>query len=242
MTSVSIYACEKLPDMAEICYKLNGKKSGDRWLTAMPSKYSKEEVYMVYWWYEDVEDSIKKVLPEDDSLEVVSFLKQNGKTRVLKRVYCFINMLTRTLEIYRGSDNKTDEIAVAVERLLGIKFTSVSLKSGDLQKIYSNHGLELKQVMFKNIHGLMYDILRGKYLEDNGKFKQYLQEFPDCLRVISFRPNIKFLNGNNKYQVTINGDKGTIKLSSNGVFQFRPRFEVRQIVFLVAATLGLLPS
>ena len=41
-------------------------------------------------------------------------------------------------------------------------------------------------------------------------------------------------------QVTINGDRGTIKLSSNGIFRWRPRYEIRQLTFLVAATLGLL--
>ena len=48
------------------------------------------------------------------------------------------------------------------------------------------------------------------------------------------------LKGNEKYQVTVNGDKGTMKVSSNGVFKYRSRFEIRQITFLVAATLGLL--
>jgi hypothetical protein len=33
--------------------------------------------------------------------------------------------------------------------------------------------------------------------------------------------------------VTINGDKGTIRLSSNEVFRWRPRFEIRQLVFIL---------
>ncbi len=240
MTTISIYHCQNIKTVWEICNALNGKKEDGSWFTAKPGKYSRNEVFVQYWKYEDIEDSVRRVFSEDDTEEVVSFLKQNGKTRVLKRTYCFINLLTKTLEIYRGQDSKTEEIVALIEELLNIKFTPVSLKSEELQKIYTQHAVELKQVMFKNVYGLFYEILRGKFLENNEKFKQYLQTFPESLRVISFRPNIKFLNGCNKYQVTLNGDKGTIKLSSNGVFSWRPRFEVRQIVFIVAATLGLL--
>jgi len=69
-------------------------------------------------------------------------------------------------------------------------------------------------------------------LENNKKFKEYMEKFPECLRVISFRPRIKFLNKNSRYQVTVNGDKGTIKISE-GFFSWRPRYEIRQIVFII---------
>jgi hypothetical protein len=129
-----------------------------------------------------------------------------------------------------------------LEKLLKVKFTSLNLRSEELQKIYSNHSAELKQAMFKDIDGLMFEILRGNYLENNSKFKEYLKNFPESLRVISFRPKIKFLNRGNKYQVTINGDKGTIRFSSDEVFRWRPRYEIRQIVFIVAAIAGLLQT
>jgi len=129
-----------------------------------------------------------------------------------------------------------------MEKALNTKFEQIVLKPEQLQKIYSNHATELTQVMFKNVQGLFYEILRGKYLENNDKYREYLRSFYQCLRVISFRPKIKFLNGNNKYQVTLNGDKGTIRISSNGDFVWRPRYEIRQIIFMVAATAGLLPS
>ncbi len=238
MTTITVYHCSKLPDVAEICNRLNGKKNGDRWLTARPNKYNRNEAYILYWQYEDISDVIKGV-DDGDASEIVGVLKQNGKDRILRRVYCYIYLLTNTLEIYIG-DNKAEEIAKAIGQLLGAEFVQIKLNSENLQKIYSQHSLELKQVMFKNIHGLMYEILRGRFLDNNEKFKQYLQSFPDCLRVISFRPKIRFLNGSQKYQVTINADRGTIKLSSNGIFKWRPRTEIRQLTFLVAATLGLL--
>ncbi|MEM5782728.1 MAG: hypothetical protein QXD43_06100 [Candidatus Aenigmatarchaeota archaeon] len=233
MPTISIFKFEKIDEIDEICKSLNGKKFNGSWFTAKPSKYSNKEVFINYWYYEDVEEGLKKVFSED-AHEIVSFLKENGKTIVLRRIYCFINLLTKTLEIYRGPDEKTEEIVSLLGKLLNVSFTPLKLKSEELQKIYSKHSLELKQVMFKNINGLIYDILRGNCLENNFKFKEYLQKFPECLRVISFRPKIKFLNSSNKYQVTINADRGTIKISE-GFFSWRPRFEIRQIIFFLSS-------
>lgn len=242
MSVVTLFKCGNLPKSWMIQKSLNGKKFDNSWLTAFVSKYNRNEVVVNYWYQEDLEDSIKRVLEdENETSEVVSFLKQNGKTQVVKRIHCFINLTTKTLEIYTGSENKANEIISIFENILKVKFERIILDSNNLQKIYSEHSTELKQVMFKNIDGLLYEILRGKNLENNEKFKDYIQKFPNCLRVISFRPKIKFLNGNTKYQVTLNGDKGTIKFSSpNGEFNWRPRIEIRQLTFLVAATVGLL--
>jgi hypothetical protein len=242
MPVISIFTFNGLPSVFNVCKSLNGKKFSDAWLTAKESKYNKDEVFIQYYYYEDLEESLRKVFSEEDSYEIVSFLKENGKSKVLKRTYCFINLLTKTLEVYRYPDDKTKEIVSLLEKLLKCEFAPLKLKSEELQKIYSQHATELKQVMFRNVEGLIYDILRANYLEDNVRFKEYLQLFPESLRAISFRPKIKFLNNNNKYQVTINGDKGTIRLSSNEIFQWRPRFEIRQIVFIVANIAGLLQT
>ncbi|MGC8812741.1 MAG: hypothetical protein ACP5O8_04140 [Candidatus Aenigmatarchaeota archaeon] len=240
MPTITIFLFEKLGTPFEICKILNDKKFKESWIQAKISKYNKNEVFIQYFYYESLEESLKKAFSEEDMYEIVSFLKENGKNKILKRTYCFINTLTRTLEIYRGPDKKTEEIVSILESLLKIKFSPLRLDSGKLKEIYTRHGVELKQAMFRNVEGLIYEILRGNYLEKNEKFNYYLSKFPSCLRVISFRPKIKFLNSN-KYQVTINGDKGTVKLSS-GYFHWRPRFEIRQIVFIITATLGLLAS
>lgn len=241
MSVVTVFKFNNLSDPWQVAKSLHGQKMTDSWMSAFVSKYNRNEVVVSYWFYEDLEVSIKKVFDENESLEIVSYLQQNGKTRVLKRVYCFLNTMMKTLEVYTGSEIKLEEIITTFERILKTKFTRLVLTSNDLQSIYSQHSNELKQVMFKNVEGLFYEILRGKYLENNEKFKQYMEKFPECLRVISFRPRIKFLNGNNKYQVTLNGDRGTMKFSSpNEEFDFRPRIEIRQLTFLLAATLGFL--
>jgi hypothetical protein len=242
MPTITVFTFDKLPGVIELCKLLNIKNISEAQINAKLSKYNKDEVFVQYWYYEDIEDTLKSVFSENDGYEIVSFLKDNGKEKVLKRTYCFINLVTKTLEVYRGPDQKTQEIVSVLERSLNVKFIPISVKPEELKRLYSQHSTELKQVMFKNIYGLVYDILRGNCLENNERFTQYLQSFPESLRVVTFRPKIKFLNNYNKYQVTVNGDKGTIRISSNEVFQWRPRFEIRQLVFILASVIGLLPS
>jgi hypothetical protein len=242
MVVITVFTFEKMPSIKEIVKVLNKKKNGEAWLTAKESKYNKGEVFLQYWYYEDVETALKQAMSEEDVYEIVSFLKNNGKQKVLKRTYCFINLFLKTLEVYRGPDNRTQEIISFLESLLNVKFKPMTLKAEQLKEIYSKHGTELRQAMFKHVDGLFYEILKADYLEKNEKFVECLQKYPENLRVITFRPKIKFLNENNRYQVTINGDKGTIRLSSNEVFRWRPRFEIRQIVFLLKNTSGLFSS
>ncbi|MBI2545397.1 MAG: hypothetical protein HYW22_02245 [Candidatus Aenigmarchaeota archaeon] len=240
MSVITVFKFENLDEPFKIAKSLNGQKSNDSWLTAFVSKYNRNEIVVNYWFYEDLENNVKKVLDENESMEVISYLKQNGKTRVLKRIFSFVNILTKTLEIYTGSESKLDEIVEILEHVLSTKFTRVVLSSQNLQTIYSEHSTELKQVMFKNVEGLFYEILRGGNLQMNGKFQNCMEKFPENLRVISFRPKIKFFNGHNRYQVTLNGDKGTLRFSSvNEKFSWRPRVEIRQLTFLIAATLGI---
>jgi len=105
--------------------------------------------------------------------------------------------------------------------------------------ITKKYSSELKQAMFKYIHGLWYTIIRGRHLENNRKYKDYIVSKPDSLRCISIVPKIKYLNGNG-YSVTINGDKGTIKMW-DGMFKWKPRLEVKQIVSMII-NVAALPS
>jgi len=236
MPVVTVYKIEGLNKTLDEVVKALKAKTANGWFVAKPSKYSRYEVFVQYYYYEDVESSLKRVLPESD--DIITVLKQNGKTKVLKRVTCFISFLTKTLEVYRGPDSITEEIASQIEQLLGVKLNPLKLSGAQLEELYKKHGIELRQAMFKHVDGLLYETLRGSFLESNKKFKEYLQKFKDCLRVISFRPNIHFVNGG-KYQVTVNGDKGSIRFSEVDGFKWRPRVEIRQLVFLMAVTAGM---
>jgi hypothetical protein len=235
MPIISVYTFKNRLEIQQIVAAIDKKKSESAWFTAKESRYSKTEVFIQYWYYEDVETALNHRMSEEDVYEIVSFLKNNGKAKVLKRTYCFINSFLKTLEIYRGCDKKTSEIVSFLEKLLKVKFEPLTLRPQQLKRIYSEYATELKQVMFKGVDGLVYDVLKADFLEKNEKFKQYLQNYPENLKAITFRPKINFLNGKNRYQVTINGDKGTIRLSSNEVFRWRPRFEIRQLVFILAS-------
>ncbi len=243
MPVVSVFKVESLDDAQGIVKRLDGRKANNCWMSAQKSNYTDNEVFVQYWFNEDVEDGLKRSYSEQEAEEICTFLRQNGKTIVRRRVYCFINLLTKTLEVYRWRDGRTEEIAAVFEKLLDTKITPITLKPEALTKLYENHAVELSQVMFKNVDGLVYDIFRGKCLENNQKFRDYAARFMESLRIVSFRPRIRFLNGNNKYQVTVNGDKGTVRFSDQGDgFGFRPRFEVRQITFAIASILGSVPS
>ena len=237
MPSISIFVFENELEKEKICKELNGTEFSSGWIVAEASKYNPDEIFVKYWYHENVEDGIKKVFLQDEALEIVSYLRENGINKVLKRTYCFLNLKDKTLEIYRGKDQRTDEIVSLLEKTLKIKFIPLRLKSESLQQIYSNHSNELTQVMFKNINGFFYDIIRGNRLEMNGCFLDYLKEFSQCLRVISFKPKIKFENGYSNYQVTLNGDKGTIRFSLFDEFKWRPRHEIRQVVSIALSPL-----
>jgi len=241
MPVISLFTFDKPLDMQNLCKNLNGKKSNDFWITAMASKYNKEEIFVQYWYYEDIDDSIRQVFEEDDAYEVVSFLKQNGKNKVLKRVYVFVNIKNKTLEVYRGPDKKTEEIIKKISGYLKIKFTPLQLKSHEMERMLS-HISELRTAVFRNVHGLKVEIMKADALQENLKFKHHMKYFRNCFRGMTFRPKIKFLNNNNKYHVYLDGDRGTLYLSENEVFRWRPRFEIRQIVQKIAECNGLISS
>jgi hypothetical protein len=121
---------------------------------------------------------------------------------------------TKTLEIYRGTDQKREEILSALEKFLDVKFEPLLIKSKVLKKIYLRHASELKKVVLKNLDGLELEILVGNSLEQNKFFNDCLKKYPNNLKSITFRPKINFLNSNTKYNVKI-GENGIISFSSS---------------------------
>ena len=230
MSVISLFKIKELPKKLDLVYRIDGRKRDKYSFMARPSKYNENEIEIMVWYKEDVETGLKRAF-SDEASKIISIFKENGREQVLRKVFAFVNLENSTLEIYRGIDNITIELKDILQDFLKTDLTSVSLNSGQLLKIIQTHSNELKQAMFKYIHGLWYHIIRGTHLENNNKYKTYLETKQDSLRVISVLPKIKYINGN-EYMVTINGDRGTIRMS-NGYVKWKPRAEIRQIVSLV---------
>jgi hypothetical protein len=238
MATITLFKIEPLPTKRDIIRSLHKKKRNGCWLKAKKSKYNENEIEIDVWYEEDVEKGLKRAF-SDEAYEMVEYLRIKGKEKVIRKVFCFIDIELGTLEIYRGIDVMTYKIKEIIETCLKVTLSTVSLDAGHLMHIVRKYSSELKQAMFKYIHGLWYHIIRGRHLEKNGKYKDFIVKKPDSLRCVSIIPKIRYLNGNG-YSVTINGDKGTIKMW-DGIFKWKPRLEVKQIVQIVA-DVAALPS
>jgi len=231
--AITLFIAENIKPKFQIIKEINENGKGEKeWFSAVLNKSQSEEIIVSYFFEESIEEHLSRVLEEDEVEEVISVLKQNGNSKVIKRITSFFNVNNKLLEVYRGPDKITERIVEKLTEITGIQFKRVKVPANGLQQIYQKHSLEITQAMFKNVDGLFYQIMRGNNLETNKRFLEYMAKFKDCLRVISIRPAIKFLNGG-KYQVTVNGDKGSIRFSPLPDFRWRPRFEIRQVVDIV---------
>ena len=234
MPTITMFVAQNIKIKSQIIKEINEKGKWEKeWFSATLNKTKQEEIIISYFFEESIEEYLSRVLDEKETDEVISILRQNGNSKVIKKVTCFFNVENRILEVYRGPDKITDEIVEKLTKITGIIFKRVKISADGLQELYQKHSSELTQAMFKNVDGLFYQTLRGNNLETNKRFLEYISKFRNCLRVISIRPTIKFLNGG-RYQITINGDKGSIKFSSLPDFKWRPRYEIRQIMEMVS--------
>lgn len=236
MVTITLLKFDEELNPSGIVERLDKKRKNGFWIKAKKSRYDEKEVEIDVWYEESIEIGLKRAF-SDEAYEMLEYLKNNGKEKILRKVYCFINCESKTVEIYRGIDAVTYKIKEVLEELLETNLSMISLDAGHLIHIVAKYSSELKQAMFKYIHGLWYHILRGRHLENNFKFKDFIVTKPESLRVVSVIPKINYLNGS-EYAVTINGDKGTIKMY-DGFYKWKPRVEVRQIVSIIANVAGL---
>jgi hypothetical protein len=167
--------------VSELCNKLNGKKFNGVWLTAKPSKYANAELFISYFYYETIENELKSLEP-DIRDEIIDYLKQNGKNKVLKRIYAFINTLTNTLEIY--SKRKSEEVKNSLEKLLDTKFEELTLTPEDLKKM-EEFSLKTKLITDKKI------VFKPKIKFLNPNTKYYVTLTNNELRVSPTRPRFE---------------------------------------------------
>jgi hypothetical protein len=238
MPTITILRFDELPRLEEATALLNGKKNGANWISARRNKYNQDEIFIQYWYYEGVESGINRAFSEEDGYEIVNVLKENGRDKILKRRYALLNYVTHSLEVYGGLDSRTKELLKLIEKTLKAKFVSLTLTQEELVELYTKHSAELTKVTFRNQQRNEEISITGKNVAASQEFAE-LFGYPWSLREICFRPKIKFMNEHNKYVVSLNGDKGTLRVSSNDVFQWRPRFEIRQLIFAIATVIGI---
>ena len=229
MVTVSLFQMNMVPEKLDIIYKVDGEQIGDCKFQAKQSRYDDEEVQVDVFYEEDLAKGMK-ILFSEEAEEIADYLKEKGKEKIQRRVACFVNRKDSILEIYRGKDHVTAKIKEGLQDLLGVRLQQVSLNHQQLLTIVNQNSEEVKQAMFKYIHGLWYQILRGSNLETNEKYLNYISTKPDSLRMVSIIPKINWTNGS-KYTVTFNGEMGTIKMW-DGIYRGKPRQEVRQLVNL----------
>lgn len=239
MPTITVFTFEDMPKLEEAVSLLNGKGNEENWVSARQNKYNQDEVFIQHWYYEDLENGLKRAFSDEERYELVSVLKENGKDKVLKRTFAFINCVMHTLEIYRGLDGRANELLKLLQKHLKTTFTPLVLSQEELVQMYKEHSTELRKATLRNQKSNEEIVIAGKNVDASQEFAEFFRN-PWVLRAISFRPKIKFMNEHNKYLVSLDGDKGTLKISSNKIFQWRPRFEARQIIFAIAATKGMI--
>ncbi|NCO97216.1 MAG: hypothetical protein GW780_00405 [Candidatus Aenigmarchaeota archaeon] len=230
MVCVSLFRMREVPEKLDIFYGLDGERVGDCSFEAKQSVYGDEEIQVEVSYEEELEAGMKRFFSED-AKQIADFLKEKGKEKILRKVFCFVNRETRTVEIYRGSDYITAKIREALQKLLKVDLERVSLNSQQLLSIVNQNSEEVKQAMFKYLHGLWYHIMRGNKLENNQKYLEYLSAKPESLRMVSVIPKINWVNGS-KYMVSFNGETGTIGMG-DGAYRWKPRQEIKQFVDLI---------
>lgn len=89
---------------------------------------------------------------------------------------------------------------------------------------------EILQIEFEKLNLSREELKR---IEENYSFKT--REISE--NGIVFIPKIRFLNASRRYYVKINSD-GEIRFSANNNFNWKPRYEIRQLAFLIRACKG----
>jgi hypothetical protein len=238
MPTITVFTVEGMPKLEKAISLLNGKGNKENWVSARQNKYNQDEIFIQYWYYEDLESGLKRAFSDEDSYEIVSVLKENGKDKILKRTYAFINYVTHSLEVYGGIDRKTKRLLNLLGKNLNTTLRPLVLSQEELVQIYKKHSSELRKVTLKNQNTKEQIAITGNNIDTSQTFTELLR-YPWLLREISFRPKIAFMNEHNKYLVSLDGGRGTLKISSNQVFEWRPRYEIRQIIFLISAVKGM---
>ncbi len=217
MTMISLYKIVKIPKLKEI-------KAED--LNIKIISISKDRITFQIIYKEPISEIINRGFKEIAS-DILERLKDFANKTLEIAVEATIYKKQKVLVIRRGRDHILYRILKKISKYFG-EISPISLDSKSLLELARKYGSEVKLAMFKNVDGLFYEILRGRHLEANEKFKRMLKRNKDSLKVIGFYMK----NSWPKFQVTINGDKGTIRYYENG-------FERSEISLIVNAMINM---
>jgi len=122
MPTITVFIAQNVKPKLQIIKEINENGKGEKeWLSATLNKSQPEEIIINYFFEESIEEHLSKVLEEDELEEVVSVLRQNGNSKIIKKVTCFFNVNSKLLEIYRGPDKITEKIAEKLTQITGIR-------------------------------------------------------------------------------------------------------------------------
>jgi len=238
MPTITLFKFDAKLEKNNIVKLLDKKKVGDDWIRARCSSYASDEIEVDYYYPESLEENLRRIVEDDQLHSILTDVFANVNHLIIRRVRIYINLRYNLLQVYRGPDVVTKRIKESLEKLLNVKLQQVTFSSSQLIGMATNYAEEIRHAIFKNVNGFWFTLLRGQHLEKNVKFQRYLSYNHNSLRAIGIRPKIRYIDGNKSFTVTINGDRGTLKICSSGMLKWRPRFELRQVIYIVSKYIG----
>ncbi len=225
MATITLFNFETTKNKKEIISLLNKYSSENTWIIA---KDYGNEIKGIFNMYLNITEELRKVL-EPWEMENI---KVNGNGKILRSILFYIDFKRKIIEIHRGSDALTRKLKEILEEILQTKLKEFYIDHKTLHNIIKNYSLELRQAYFKFVNGFLYENYKGRFLERNEHFKEILKERLKNLRIITIVPKVfPIINK----QVTINGDKGTLKFSNGAEIA---RNEVKSIIDLIFKAMG----
>ncbi len=220
MTTISLYMFETFKKQKEVEESLNKISNEKYWIIA---KSKQSEINGIFNIQLPLTQELRKVLEPWE----IEKLKINGIEKIVRSVEFIIDFEKKVIVMFRGRDIITEELKRVLENVLATKIKELYLSYKALKEILEKYSLELRQAYFKYVNGFLFESYKGRFLERNQHFKNLLKEREKYLRVITIVPKIfPIINK----QVTINGDKGTLKFSNGSEIS---KIEVKRIIDLI---------
>jgi hypothetical protein len=99
MPAITLFIAESVKPKLQIIKEINENGKGEKeWFSATLNKSQPDEIIISYFFEESIEEHLSRVLGEDEIEEVISVLKQNGNSKVIKKITSFFNVNNRSIQ------------------------------------------------------------------------------------------------------------------------------------------------